>query len=93
MGLLRSKRTCFEDELDFIESEYEIEEAYARIHAYQCHLVRTWVQQSQWSDLSTSMGPNTGLLVADWAMKFEPMYHNECASEWFGKKGTKLYFF
>ena len=86
-GLLYQKRREFRDDFDFIEAEYEINLAKERIWDHQCHIVRTWIQNSEWSEMLSTMEPGVALVTSDWAMKFEPALHREMTTEWYGKKG------
>lgn len=87
IGLLRSKRSDFQEDLDFIEAEYEVNMAHERIWNHQCHLVRTWIQEARWAELQASMSPYVALVTSDWAMKWEPRWHHEMNSQWYAKKG------
>lgn len=86
-GLLYQKRRDFKDDFDFIEAEYEINLANERIWDHQCHIVRTWIQNSEWSEMLATLEPGVALVTSDWAMKFEPALYREMTTEWYGKKG------
>ena len=49
----------------------ELNLAKERIWDYQCHIVRTWIQSSEWGDMLATMDPGTAMVTSDWAMKYE----------------------
>ena len=85
-GLLYEKKSNF-NKFDFEEAEYELNLANYHVWEHQCHIVRTWIQNSEWSDMLSTMDPGIALVTSDWAMKYEPLLFRETQTEWFGKKG------
>ena len=86
-GLLHMKKSSFKEPIDFVEAEYEVNLANERVWEHQCHIVRTWIQSFEWSDMLTKMDPGIALVTSDWAMKYEPLLFREMQVEWYGKKG------
>ena len=68
-GLLDMKKSCFKEEIDFDEALYELNLANERVWDHQCHIVRTWIQSSEWSDMLSTMPQGTSMVTLDWAMK------------------------
>ena len=56
-------------EEDFQELLNEIDLANDRIYAYKTHIMRTWVQMSEWSHLFENMKEGQAFITADWAQK------------------------
>ena len=47
---------------------YKLENANEKIFSYRAHIIRTWVQLSEWNLLLENMDEKNVLITFDWAM-------------------------
>ena len=67
--------------------KFQFEQAKQKIHAWKSHILRSINQDQARLDVLQNLGPESALLVLDWAMKFLPRKFREAQSDWFGKRG------
>jgi hypothetical protein len=67
--------------------KYQFEQSKNKVDAWKAHILRSINQDQSRLDILRNLGPDSALLVLDWAMKFLPRKFREAQSDWFGKRG------
>ena len=74
-----------EDGAEKDQIKYQFEQLTNKIDAWKAHILRSINQDQARLDIIQNLGPQSTLLVLDWAMKFLPRKFRE--GDWFGKRG------
>ncbi len=69
--------------------KYQFEQSKNKVDAWKAHILRSINQDQSQLDILQNLGPESALLVLDWAMKFLPRRFREAQSDWFGKRGIR----
>ena len=67
--------------------KFQFEQLTSKIDAWKAHILRSINQDQARLEILQNLGPQSALLVLDWAMKFLPRKFREAQSDWFGKRG------
>ena len=76
-----------EDGIEKDLMKYQFEQSKNKIDAWKAHILCCINQDQARLDILQNLGPESALLVLDWAMKFLPRKFHETQSDWFGKRG------
>jgi transposase InsO family protein len=76
-----------EDGTEKDQMKYQLDQAKNKIVAWKAHILRSINQDQAQLEILQNLGPESALLVLDWAMKFLSRKFREAQSDWFGKRG------
>ena len=76
-----------EDGAEKDQIKHQFEQLTNKIDAWKVHILRSINQDQARLDIIQNLGPQSALLVLDWAMTFLPRKFREAQSDWFGKRG------